>query len=338
MANKENKQNIEFTGIAVGDKVYFVSKAKAMEFIDGISATKKEEKILNDLTFDDINAAIEKTGVKNPKKLDCGKLARKLLGKKYEKLSGDVQSLARGVISAVANGALSVSAAKDAYDNVKSTIETANEMFDELKEKNDKLIEQVGGDKVVDTEESKTKDKPEKKSDAKKETKDKTAEEKAVDKTLNDLVKSVNIDNCNEVVPKILDLVDGDAIAVGEFCKKNDIFKYLDATGLPEMIASATSDTRKRAEKIKNKTLKKVYDNFFEGIDGMKANHLGSKAYGKSVEKVYDACMFVDKHTSEYVSENDLIEYGISNPIVPDVVDGKCVMVDMFGEVVNDAK
>lgn len=179
MANKENNQTIEFVGVAVGDKVYFVSKAKAMEFVDGIDATKKEEKILNDLSADAIRDAIEKTGVKNPKKLDCSKIARKLLGKKYEKLSDDVQSLTRGVISAVANGALSVSAAKAAYDDVKETISKTSQMFDELKEKNEKLIEQVDGSKVEDTENKELSE----------------AEEKAIKKAMKEAIDSLDLNN-----------------------------------------------------------------------------------------------------------------------------------------------
>ena len=331
MANKENNQSVEFVGIAVGSKVYFVTKAKAMAFIDGIDATKKEEKILNDLSYDSIKSAIEKTGVKNPKKLDCGKLARKLLGKKYEKLSEDVQSLARGVISAVANGALSVSAAKDAYDDVQDTIKKAGEMFDELKEKNEELIKQVGSEKVEETEDSKTDAEPEKEAPAE----EKTAEEKAVDKTIDELVASLTVDNCDEVIPQIIELVDGDMKAVGEFCKKNNLFRFISTKEMPKEV-NGTKELRSRTESIKNDTLHDVYASFFEGIDGLEKHDLGSKAYGNSVEKVFDACVFIVEHT-EFMSEDELIGYGIVNPILPKLINGELKHVDMFGNIVDAA-
>ena len=349
------KNNNEFTAIVVGEKVYFVTKAKAMELVDGVEPTKKEEKILDGITTESIIEAIKATGVKNPKKLDCGKLARKVLGeKKYNRLSEDVQALVRGSISAVANGMSAVNCGKDAYEGIKEAInagvslkdavagrtkleeatELVGDLEKELKEVNTDKVKELdeiakGKETDSDKEEPKAETKPEEASDSSDKA---TREEKAIKKTAQEMAKTICVDNAERVMPELLKLIDGDKM---EFCKKNDLFRFVPTKGLPKAIDMST---RERAKKITNAKLKSVYDNFFDGIDAVEANNIGSKKYGKGVEKIFDACTFMDGIINDFVSEDELISYGISNPLTPAKVDGKFVMVDMFGEVVKDAE
>lgn len=345
MSKKNN--NVEFTTIVAGNKVYFVTKAKAMELLEGVNPTKKEEKILDTITTDAILDAISATGVKDPKKLDCLKLAKKVLGgKKYDRLSEDVQALVRGSISAVANGLSAVNCGKDAYEGIKEAIDagvslkdaingcTKTEETEELVGDTEKELKEVNTDKVKELDEiAKGKetdsDKAEPEAEETKADDKATREEKAIKKTAEEMAKTICVDNAEKVMPELLKLVDGDK---AEFCKKNNLFRFVPAKGLPNVIDMSS---RERAKKITNAKLKGVYDNFFAGIDGVEANAFGSKKYGASVEKIFDACMFVEEHT-EFMSEEELIDYGIANPKMPRVIDGKLKHVDMFGEVVEE--